>query len=135
MGGVQIGDAGLGESFHPEASAAWTIASTKSDPTSTEPLSAVILLFGAQRKRLSEEDARWICTSWDDANLAFVERVAPKLQAAIEAKQETEVVADEDMRQDLVLIFERIEAAGYMTRRMRPVQEAAATPITLPPSP
>jgi hypothetical protein len=43
-------------------------------------------------------------------------------------------VVDEDMRQDLVLIFERIEAAGYMTKRMRPVQEAAATPITLPPS-
>ena len=98
-------------------------------------MGAVILLFGAQRKRLSEEDARWICTSWGDANLAFVERVAPKLQAAIEAKQETEVVVDEDMRQDLVLIFERIEAAGYMTKRMRPVQQAAARPISLPPSP
>ena len=98
-------------------------------------MGAVILLFGAQRKRLSEEDARWICTSWGDANLAFVERVAPKLQAAIEAKQETEVVVDEDMRQDFVAIFARIEATGYMTKRMRPVQEAAATPITLPPSP
>ena len=118
-----------------EASAAWIIASTKSDPTSIEPLSAVILLFGAQRKRLSEEDARWICTSWGDANLAFVKRVAPKFKAAIEAEHETEVVVDEDMRQDLVVIFERIEATGYMTKRMRPVQEAAATPITLPPSP
>jgi hypothetical protein len=96
---------------------------------------AVILVFGAQRKRLSEENARWICTSWGDANLAFVERVAPKLRAAIEAKQETEVVVDEDLRRDLILVFERIEAAGYMTKRMRPVQEAAATPITLPPSP
>ena len=98
-------------------------------------MSAVVLVFGAQRKRLSEEDARWICTSWGDANLAFVERVAPKLQAAIEAKQETEVVVDEDMRQDFVAIFARIEATGYMTKRMRPVQEAAATPLTLPPSP
>jgi hypothetical protein len=98
-------------------------------------LSAVILVFGAQRRRLSEEDARWISTSWGDANLVFVERIAPKLKAAIESEQETEIVVDEDMRQDLVVIFERIEAAGYMTRRMRPVQEAAATPITLPPSP
>jgi hypothetical protein len=102
--------------------------------TWTEPLSAVILVFGAQRKRLSEEDARWICTSWGDANLAFVERVAPKLKAAIAAEQETRLVVDEEMRQDLVVIFERIEAAGYMTKRMRPVQEAAARPITLPPS-
>jgi hypothetical protein len=82
-------------------------------------LGAVILVFGAQRKRLSEEDARWICTSWGDANLAFVQRVAPKFKAAIEAEQETEVVVDEDIRQDLVVIFERIEAAGYMTKRMR----------------
>jgi len=118
-----------------DASPAGIIASTKSDPTSTKPLGAVILVFGAQRKRLSEEDARWICTSWGDANLAFVTRVAPKFKAAIEAEQETEVVVDEDMRQDLVVIFERIEAAGYMTKRMRPVQEAAATPIILPPSP
>jgi hypothetical protein len=101
----------------------------------TKPLSAVILIFGAQRKRLSEEDARWICTSWGDANLAFVERVAPKLKAAIDAEQETEIVVDEDMRQDLAAIFERIEAAGYMTKRMRPVQQAAARPISLPPSP
>ena len=117
-----------------DASPAGTISATKSDPTS-EPLGAVILIFGAQRKRLSEEDARWICTSWSDANLAFVKRVAPKFKAAIEAEHETEVVVDEDMRQDLVVIFERIEAAGYMTKRMRPVQEAAAMPITLPPSP
>ena len=93
-------------------------------------MSAVILVFGTQRKRLSEDDARWISTSWGDANLAFVERVAPKLKAAIEAEQETKIVVDEDMRQDLVAIFERIEAGGYMTKRMRPVQEAAATPIT-----
>jgi hypothetical protein len=66
--------------------------------------------------------------------LAFVERIAPKLKAAIESEQETEIVVDEDIRRDLVVIFERIEAAGYMTRRMRPVQEAAATPIILPPS-
>jgi hypothetical protein len=98
-------------------------------------LSAVILVFGEQRKRLSEEDARWICTSWGDANLAFVERVAPKLKAAIEAEHETRLVVDEEMRQDLLVIFERIEAAGYMTKRMRPVQEAAARPITLPPAP
>jgi hypothetical protein len=95
---------------------------------------AVILVFGPQRARLSEEDAQWICTSWDDANRAFVKRIAPKFKAAIEAEQETEVVVDEYMRQDLVVIFERIEAAGYMTKRMRPVQEAAATPITLPPT-
>ena len=101
----------------------------------TKPLSAVILIFGAQRRRLSEEDARWICTSWGDANLAFVERVAPKLKAAIDAEQETEIVVDEDMRQDLAAIFERIEATGYMTKRMRPVQQAAARPISLPPSP
>lgn len=118
-----------------DASPARTIASTKSDSTSSKPLGAVILVFGAQRKRLSEEDARWICTSWGDANLAFVQRVAPKFKAAIEAEQETEVVVDEDMRKDLIVIFERIEAAGYMTKRMRPVQEAAATPITLPLSP
>jgi hypothetical protein len=118
-----------------DSSPAGTIASAKSDTTSTEPLGAVILIFGAQRKRLSEEDARWICTSWSDANLAFVKRVAPKFKAAIQAEQETEVVVDEDMRQDLVVIFERIEAAGYMTKRMRPVQEATATPITFPPSP
>jgi hypothetical protein len=118
-----------------DASPAGTISATKSDPTSSEPLGAVILIFGAQRKRLSEQDARWICTSWGDANQAFVKRVAPKFKAAIEAEHETEVVVDEDMRQDLVVIFERIEAAGYMTKRMRPVQEAAATPITLPPSP
>jgi hypothetical protein len=93
-------------------------------------LSAVILVFGSQRKRLSEEDARWISTSWGDANLAFVERVAPKLKAAIESEQETKIVVDEEMRQDLVVIFERIEAAGYMTKRMRPVQKAAATPIS-----
>jgi hypothetical protein len=99
----------------------------------TRRVGAVILVFGVQRRRLSEEDARWICTSWRDANLAFVKRVAPKLKAAIEAEQETEVVVDEPMREDLVVIFERIEAAGYMTKRMRPVQEAAATPITLPP--
>ncbi|MDP9223441.1 MAG: hypothetical protein M3P18_06220 [Actinomycetota bacterium] len=98
-------------------------------------MSAVIFVFGAQRKRLSEEDARWICTSWGDANLAFVERVAPQLKAAIELEQETEIMVDEEMRQDLVVIFERIEAAGYMTKRMRPVQEAAASPITLPLSP
>jgi hypothetical protein len=93
-------------------------------------LSAVILVFGSQRKRLSEEDARWISTSWGDANLPFVERVAPKLKAAIESEQETKILVDEEMRQDLVVIFERIEAAGYMTRRMRPIQEAAAKPIT-----
>lgn len=98
-------------------------------------MSAVVLVFGAQRRRLSEEDARWICTLWGDANLALVERIAPKLKAAIEVEQETEVVVDEDMRQDFVAIFARIEATGYMTKRMRPVQEAAATPVTLPPSP
>ena len=103
--------------------------------TGGSALSAVILVFGAQRRRQSEEDARWISTSWGDANLVLVERIAPKLKAAIESEQETEIVVDEDMRQDLVAIFERIEAAGYMTRRMRPVQEAAATPITSPPSP
>ena len=97
-------------------------------------MSAVILVFGAQRRRVSEEDARWISTSRGDANLAFVERIAPKLKGAIESEQETEIVVDEDIRRDLVVIFERIEAAGYMTRRMRPVQEAAATPIILPPS-
>jgi hypothetical protein len=37
-------------------------------------LSAVVLVFGAQRKRLSEEDARWICTLWGDANLALAKR-------------------------------------------------------------
>ena len=93
-------------------------------------LSAVILVFGAQRKRLSEEDARWICTSWGDANSALVEKIAPKLKAAIESEQETAIVVDENMRQDLVAIFDRIETTGYMTKRMRPVQEAAATPIT-----
>jgi len=93
-------------------------------------LSAVILVFGAQRKRLSEEDARWICTSWGDANSALVEQIAPKLKAAIESEQETAIVVDENMRQDLVAIFDRIETTGYMTKRMRPVQEAAATPIT-----
>jgi hypothetical protein len=98
-------------------------------------LSAVVLVFGTQRKRLSEEDARWICTSWGDANLGLVERIAPKLKAAIEAEQETEVVVDEDMRQDFIAIFARIEATGYMTKRMRPVQEAAATPAALPRSP
>jgi hypothetical protein len=76
-----------------------------------------------------EEDARWIARR-GDANLAFVEQVAPKLKAAIESEQETEIVVDEEMRQDLVVIFERIEAAGYMTKRMRPVQKVAATPIT-----
>ena len=93
-------------------------------------MSAVILVFGAQRKRPSEEDARWICTSWGDANLALVEQVAPKLKAAIESEQETAIVVDENMRQDLVAIFARIDATGYMTKRMRPVQKAAATPIT-----
>ena len=91
-------------------------------------MGAVILVFGAQRKRLSEEDARWICTSWGDANLAFVKRVAPKFKAAIEAEHETEVVVDEDMRQDLAVTFERIEAAGYMTKRMRPVHKCEIQP-------
>jgi len=118
-----------------DASPVGTIASTKSDPTSPEPLAPSSLSLARNASGLSEEDARWICTSWGDANLAFVKRVAPKFKAAIEAEQETEVVVDEDLRQDLVVIFERIEAAGYMTKRMRPVRDAAATPITLPPSP
>jgi hypothetical protein len=93
-------------------------------------VSAVILVFGTQRRRLSEDDARWISTSWGDANLAFVERIAPRLKAAIEADQETDVVVDEGMRRDLLAIFKRIEASGYMTKRMRPVLEAAEAPIT-----
>ena len=48
----------------------------------------------------------------------------------MEADQETDVVVDEDMRHDLLAIFKRIEATGYMTKRMRPVLEAAETPIT-----
>jgi hypothetical protein len=93
-------------------------------------MSAVVLVFGTQRRRLSEDDARWISTSWGEANLAFVERIAPMLRAAIEADHETDVVVDEEMRQDLLAIFKRIDATGYMTKRMRPVLEAAETPIT-----
>ena len=51
-----------------------------------------------------------------------------EIQAAIEAEHETEVVVDEDLRQDLVVIFERIEAAGYMTKRMRPVHKCEIQP-------
>jgi len=93
-------------------------------------LADVILVFGTKRERLLEDDAYWIYTSWADANVAFRERLAPMLKATVEAKQETEIVVDEYMRQDLVSIFDGIEAAGRMTDTLRAIQKTAATPIT-----
>ncbi len=90
----------------------------------------VILVFPTKRARLPEDDAYWIYTSWADADVAFRERLGPKLKAAVEAKQETEIVVDEEMRQDLVAIFERIEATGRMTDTLRAIQKTAAPPIT-----
>jgi hypothetical protein len=57
------------------------------------------------------------------ANLAFVKRVAPKFEAAIEAGAGNRGRGGRGHAADLIVTFERIEAAGYMTKRMRPVQE------------